>query len=259
MRKTVLPIVAVGAIIVLILLVRVFLPTELWIIKSVYFYVVDEIVSVTGLNRQLSGGIVLLLLVPLIWVIPVLLKRRHKYNKLGWVAVLLYIAGFSVSMFFLGKDLYFKAKDGKVLKYYSVRQNGEIVIFDNPGYDPQTQAKLKPVTQEIVEQINLRKDGNPEKKDPETAIWFNPFTGKPQLWYCAVAANTFDFFDKPGYHPRTGKDLMPVSREFYATWQQLQVETKKAKKTSTHERVSVSKSVQSDKSVKKSAINDELW
>ena len=258
MKKTVVPIVLI-AVIVLILLALAFLPTEIWIIKSVYFYVVDEIVSVTGINRQLSGGIVLLLLLPLIWVIPVLLKRRHKYNKQGWAIVLIYISVFFLSMFFIGQGKFFKHIDGEVRKYYSEREDGRIVIFDSPGYDPETSEELKPVTPNIVRQIKLREDGNPKKEDPQTAIWFNPFTGEPQLWYCVVAANTFEFFNKPGYHPITGKDLMPVSREFYATWQQLQVETKKVKKNSTYERVSVSQSVKRSKSAKKSAINNELW
>lgn len=261
MKKTVLPIVFVVAIIVLILLGLTFLPTKLWIIKSVYFYVVDEIVSVTGFNRQLSGGIVLLLLLPLIWVIPVLFKRTHRNNKLAWATVLIYISVFFISMFFIGRGKYFKHRDKTPLQWYALTDKG-LKLYDSPGFDPVSGIELKPVTPDIVRRIDLLKQGDPERTDPETAVWFNPITGEPQLWYCAVEENTFEFFNKPGYHPRTGKDLMPVSREFYTTWQRLQAAVKKlknTKKTSAPEDVSASKSMQSGKSVKRSAIDADLW
>lgn len=56
----------------------------------------------------------------------------------------------------------------------------------------------------------------PQTVDPEKAAWFNPMTGKAQLWYWTGPGNIYTVFDEAGFDPHTGDPLIhrpPVSRE----------------------------------------------
>lgn len=54
--------------------------------------------------------------------------------------------------------------------------------------------------------------------DPATHDWFNPNTGAPMLWYSRSSDGKLVFFLRSGVNPRTGDQLLPVTRELEQSW-----------------------------------------
>jgi TPR repeat protein len=50
--------------------------------------------------------------------------------------------------------------------------------------------------------------------DPETHPFFDPKTGRPNIWHSPGESGALEFFDGPGFHPRTGKALTEITRDF---------------------------------------------
>jgi hypothetical protein len=55
----------------------------------------------------------------------------------------------------------------------------------------------------------------PQRIDP--VEFFDKRTGKPKVWYWR-AESGYEFYDAPGFHPRTGEILSGVTREVIAEW-----------------------------------------
>jgi hypothetical protein len=50
--------------------------------------------------------------------------------------------------------------------------------------------------------------------NPETHPFFDPKTGRSNIWYTPGENGALEFFDGPGFHPRTGKALTEITRDF---------------------------------------------
>ena len=50
--------------------------------------------------------------------------------------------------------------------------------------------------------------------DPDTYPFFDPKTGRPNIWHSPGENGALEFFDGPGFHPRTGKALTEITRDF---------------------------------------------
>lgn len=118
LKKFLLP---VGIVLAIILMIALFiyitaLPLSIQIIWKLYGYITNKIVSTTGVSQFLAKGVVIILLIPLIWVIPNMFKRKHR--KSASAIGLLYVGVFFLSLFFLSKDIYFAHSGEETLKWY---------------------------------------------------------------------------------------------------------------------------------------------
>jgi TPR repeat protein len=50
--------------------------------------------------------------------------------------------------------------------------------------------------------------------DPDSHAWFDPKTGRPNIWHSPGESGALEFFDGPGFHPRTGKALTEITQDF---------------------------------------------
>ena len=86
------------------------------------------------------------------------------------------------------------------------------------GYDPETSEELLPVTPEIVDRWKAQQAKSarkpPHPVDPETHPFFDPNTGRPNIWHSPGENGALEFFDGPGFHPRTGKALTEITQDF---------------------------------------------
>jgi TPR repeat protein len=86
------------------------------------------------------------------------------------------------------------------------------------GYDPETGEELLAVTPEIVDRWKAQQAQAarrpPRRVDPETHDFFDPKTGRPNIWHSPGENGALEFFDGPGFHPRTGKALTEITQEF---------------------------------------------
>src|SRR5262249_23397538 len=85
-------------------------------------------------------------------------------------------------------------------------------------YDPETGEELLAVTPEIVDRWKAQQAQAarrpPRRVDPETHDFFDPKTGRPNIWHSPGENGALEFFDGPGFHPRTGKALTEITRDF---------------------------------------------
>jgi hypothetical protein len=99
-----------------------------------------------------------------------------------------------------------------------VDHGGTIEIFDLLGYHPETSEELLPVTPEIVDRWKAQQAQASKKPpapvDPDTHPFFDPKTGRPNIWHSPGESAALEFFDGPGFHPRTGKALTEITRDF---------------------------------------------
>src|SRR5207248_6890051 len=95
---------------------------------------------------------------------------------------------------------------------------GTIEIFDLMGYHPETSEELLPVTPEIVDRWKAQQAKYarkpPDRVDPDSHPSFDPKTGRPNVWYSPGESGALEFFNGPGFHPRTGKALTEITQEF---------------------------------------------
>jgi hypothetical protein len=117
--------------------------------------------------------------------------------------------------------------------WYHKSASGEIQLFDLMGFDPETGDELLPIAKQIValwrDQEKRRKEDEsrrtqqqarraPQLVDPEKYEPFDPRSGKPRVWWSRNEEGEYQFYDNPGFDPRTGEALAIVSREVLADW-----------------------------------------
>jgi len=99
-----------------------------------------------------------------------------------------------------------------------VEHGGRIEIFDLLGYHPETSEELLPVTPEIVDRWKAEQAEAARKRpapvDPDTHPFFDSKTGRPNIWHSPGESGALEFFDGPGFHPRTGKALTEITHDF---------------------------------------------
>jgi len=138
----------------------------------------------------------------------------------------LYTAGYYLAMYFLTQNIYFAHGTGEAIKYYAVTPEG-YRFFDSPGFDPKYGMKLEKVTPDIARVYEMTKgvpiSSTPSNPDTMSAF-FDPYTGAPATWYSQRPDGTLEFFKNPGYHPKYGTPLKPVTPEIIQ-----QFEAQKAK------------------------------
>ena len=112
---------------------------------------------------------------------------------------------------------FFDPRTGEPIVWY-VDLRGTIEIFDLMGYHPETSEELLPVTPEIVDRWKAQQAQASKKPptpvDPETHPFFDPKTGRPNIWHTPGENGALEFFDGPGFHPRTGKALIEITHDF---------------------------------------------
>lgn len=223
--------------IIVLVLFLLFFPTLVALkyvaIKQVYFHFVSTIADLTGLNTFLVKAVCALLLVPFIIGVRYLFSLNKTRRAVGLIVIILYVSIYNLSLYHFTKEQYFEFESGKGMKWYALTPEG-VDFYDKPGVDPVYGITLQQVTPEIIKKLKLIEKGDFKPIDPETATFFNPITGETKVWYFRYPDGTYEFYDKPGYHPITGKALKPVTHQVVSEWEafkEQQVEIERQKKT----------------------------
>lgn len=134
---------------------------------------------------------------------------------------------------------FFDPITGEPVVWYSKNDRGQIELFDLMGFHPQTGEELIPITRDVVQVWKQQADKLVRRVpvrvgDPEKFGFFDPTTGAAKVWYWRSESGEYEFYDGPGFHPRSGDQLKIVTRESIADWRQQQ-EAIAAKKRSEQE------------------------
>jgi hypothetical protein len=87
------------------------------------------------------------------------------------------------------------------------------------GFHPDNGEELRPITKEIVEiwktqSVDRRPVDRrlPQRVNPAAFSFFDQLSGEPRAWYWGGPDGTYEFYDSPGYQPRTGDKLSVVTQ-----------------------------------------------
>ena len=209
-------------IIVLVLLALIAIPIiEMMYIlslKGLFSYFANKVVN-TGANPYLAKAIVLFLMIPLLWSFKWTFSFRSQRRKAGYAIVAGYILLFYVSMFFMTKEQKFDFSTGKAIKFYAQTPEG-IRYFDAPGFDPKYGIKLTPVDPKMSKSEALRT--RPPKKLEAPDKFFDFVTKEPLVWYYEGPNDTLEFSDQPGFHPKYGDELKPITPQVVQKYEMLE-------------------------------------
>lgn len=190
-------------------------------IWSLYNYLFNSIADKVGINLYLVRVIAVAALLPFLYAVRLFASPRHpEMRRRGTLLLVSLVVLSNLGLYFATRNSVFRPEDGAVMKYY-VRTDHGIVLFDRPGFDPETGQRLLPVSSDIEREIRIQIDlrGAPlQKVDASNATWFNPYTGKPMLWFYRNEDGILEFYNQPGMHPKTGDPLQPVSKAIYLEW-----------------------------------------
>lgn len=158
-------------------------------IHGVYSYFVDSISSLTGLNKYLVKVAAILLIIP--FSVGLKLYFFSFGNKtLRYIGASILVTMFvlyNLGLYNFTKSAYFTFSKGEVLKWYANTPEG-IRFFDSPGYDPKYGIKLRPVTPEVIANLEKMKRGIQPKKIAYSSLddfnkieFFNRITGENKV------------------------------------------------------------------------------
>jgi tetratricopeptide (TPR) repeat protein len=112
--------------------------------------------------------------------------------------------------------VFFDLRSGEPAVWFGKSRTGNVELFSLMGFHPDTGDELLPITKEIAaswkDQQEKPKRAS-QKVDPKTYVFFDQITGEPRAWYWRSADGDYEFYDGPGYHPRTGDTLVVLSKD----------------------------------------------
>jgi hypothetical protein len=92
-----------------------------------------------------------------------------------------------------------------------------------PGIDTETGRPCRAFTAEMLERLREYEKGNrPKKIEVADPTFFDLRSGEPAIWYAKSKDGKIDLFSLMGFHPDTGEELLPITREVAALWKDQQ-------------------------------------
>jgi hypothetical protein len=189
--------------------------------ELVYFYMArsysEELADYYDLNRGFTRALLWASFATIVILAGYSLSFSKWKRRLGYTGLLMLLIGHSL---LLGRmDTNFQ-KSGAAEKCYVITRTS-IRLLNRVGIDSETGLECRPLTPQMAEKIKLYQAGYRAKQiasnDP---TFFDPTTGEPVVWYSKNDRGQIELFDLMGYHPQTGEELIPVTRDVVQAWKQ---------------------------------------
>lgn len=217
----------------------------LWLGNQIALYVwarsyVDQIAAVFDINAHLANALGWIAFA----VMVVLASYAFSLNRTKRIIGLSGLLGVFVAqgvVLWLGTSKSFFDRQGAAIKCYVVTRD-TIRYGERPGIDPATGRPCRPITAEIAERVQAYATGaKPQRIVTAEPTFFSPRTGEPITWYVRDAQGEVELFDLMGFHPATGEELQPVSKDVASSWKQQFAEKQKNSSRQAPQRVDLSK------------------
>lgn len=123
-----------------------------------------------------------------------------------------------------GDPAFFSPLSGEPIVWYAKRSDDRVELYDLMGFHPETGEELQPVTKDVVvlwksQSAKVVKRA-PSRIDPEKYSLFDPVSGAARVWFWRDEAGNYEFYDGPGFQPRTGDPLQVISKESISAWRE---------------------------------------
>jgi hypothetical protein len=187
--------------------------------ELVYFFIARSYTQELADAYDLSRGVTRAVLWASFAAIVVLAGFTFSFSKqkrrVGYAGLLSLIVGHSL---LVGRiDANFR-KNGTAEKCY-VMTRTTIKTLNRTGIDPDTGLECRPLTPQIVEKLEEYRSGHRATQiasnDPK---FFDAVTGEPVVWYSKNDQGEIELFDLMGFHPKTGEELTPITRQVAEDW-----------------------------------------
>ena len=94
-----------------------------------------------------------------------------------------------------------------------------IKTLNRIGIDPDTGLECRPLTPQIVEKLEEYRNGHrPTQITSNDPKFFDAVTGDPVIWYSKNDQGQIELFDLMGFHPKTGEELTPITKQIAEEW-----------------------------------------
>lgn len=114
----------------------------------------------------------------------------------------------------------FDSRSGTPRVWYWRDKTGLYEFYDSPGFHPLTGQMLLVITPDIAEEARSKVEQRaPQPIDIKSYSPFDPKTGVARVWYSRDGKGGLEFFDAPGFHPRTGAKLDLFTKDVMDAWQ----------------------------------------
>jgi TPR repeat protein len=178
---------------------------------------VDELAQVFDLNNNVASAIVWATFAVTVIFVGYAVSFSRRKRLAGLAGILILLIGHSLVLAHGRVNRPFDSK-GNPTKCYIVTRDS-IQLGEHPGVDPVTGRACRPVTPEIAERVEAYKNGKrPTKILAREPTFFEPRTGQPIVWYYVGKDDEVQLFDLMGFHPETGEELLPVTKEIVDLW-----------------------------------------
>ena len=117
---------------------------------------------------------------------------------------------------------FFSERTGNPVVWYSIDKNGLVQAFDLMGFNPDTGEELLAVTKDIVARWQEQSKAPQLIHPGADYAFFDMTSGKSRVWYLKIGAE-YEFYDRPGFNPKTGKKMEEVTETIISEWKATQV------------------------------------
>jgi hypothetical protein len=197
----------------------------LWLIDKFFFYYltrsyIDEVAQVLDLNPHLANALVVVTFVAAIYFAKYVYSFSSKRRFLGLVGIAALLIGHSLVLWYGTKGQSFD-RTGNAIKCFVLTRDGQVTYGEHAGVDPTTGRQCRPVTPEMLERLQKYAAGKrPQVIVTSNPVFFDPRSGEPIVWYYKNKENSIEIFDLMGFHPDTGEELLPITRDVAEKWKE---------------------------------------
>src|SRR5262245_51873350 len=195
---------------------------SLWIFDKIFLLLVarsyvDEIAEAFDLNRNLATAIAWLVFAALLILIRCIFSFSKFRRRAALAGLLSLLMGHSLALWAATSGDVITRR-GKATKCYVITRDG-VIYSERSGFDRSTGRECKSVTPELVEKLREYERGNrPTRVETANPDFFDRGTGRPIVWFYKTGNGEIELFNLMGFHPTTGDELEPVSKEVVELW-----------------------------------------
>jgi len=196
-----------------------------WFVDKVIYYFlvrsyIDQVADVLDLNKHLINALVLLSFLAVVFFANLIWSFSKQKRRIGIAGIAALLVAHSLVLWFGTRDKFFD-QAGTAVKCYVVTRDGTVTYGNRHGIDQATGRQCRPVTPEVVERLEeYRKGRLPQRVADTDPTFFSPRSGEPIVWYYQSKQKGIEIFDLMGFHPETGAELIPITKEIVETWRE---------------------------------------
>ncbi len=173
-------------------------------------YVSDGLHNYLGISIWINRAVIVATLIPLLIAAKHTFSSNRTKRTVGYGLIVGYICIYFTLMHFATKDLLFTHDSGEAQKWVSITADGEVRVYNSPGYDVFSGTILKKMTPELAQQIRFLQQNDMTDFDISNA-YFHPITGDTLKWYSIDDGGSILIHDHAGFDTQTGQQLKSVT------------------------------------------------